>query len=179
MNKKPPDKYRTMKCPFVNIIKNKKNIRKIFDVVQRAHKLVIHTYQFLRLWILDYHHHNKQLPTIDENTIRMCFKVLQQDSCGPKPKGNNLLLLNEFEQFYKNEYGKLGYVNKIDGNNLSQILGYCATDMLTNIENNIKQNFVKYIKRFVNSSFKKSICEQLRLHPLRKRKVPRIRSEKL
>lgn len=158
---KPHVKYRTMKCPFVDIIKNKKNICKIFDTVQRTHKLVIHTYQFLRLWILDYYHHNKQLPTIDENTIRMCFKVLLLDSRGPKPKGTNLLLLNEFEQFYKNEYSKLEYDNKIDGNNLSQILGYCATDMLTNIENNIKQNFVKYVKRFVNSSFKKSINEQL------------------
>jgi hypothetical protein len=30
-----------------------------------------------------------------------------------------------------------------------------ATDMLTNIENNVKMNFFKYVNRFVNSSYKK------------------------
>jgi hypothetical protein len=30
-----------------------------------------------------------------------------------------------------------------------------ATDMLTNIENNVKLHFLKYVNRFVNSSFKK------------------------
>jgi len=30
-----------------------------------------------------------------------------------------------------------------------------AEDMVTNIENNIKQNFFTYVKRFVNASFKK------------------------
>lgn len=50
-------------------------------------------------------------------------------------------------------YKHLGCENKLDGINLSQILIYTATDMLTNIENNIKLHFFKYVKRFVNSSF--------------------------
>lgn len=36
-----------------------------------------------------------------------------------------------------------------------KFLSYMATDMLTNIENNIKMNFIQYVRRFVNSSFKK------------------------
>ena len=45
--------------------------------------------------------------------------------------------------------------DKIDGTNLSHILGFMETDMITNIENNIKMHFIKYVKLFVNSSFKK------------------------
>jgi len=50
----------------------------------------------------------------------------------------------------------------IDGLNLSHILSYIATDMVTNIENNIKLNFVSYVKRFTNSSFKLNHEEQIK-----------------
>ena len=36
-----------------------------------------------------------------------------------------------------------------------------SIDMLTNIENNIKLHFIKYVFRFVNSSFKKQNNELL------------------
>ena len=40
----------------------------------------------------------------------MCFRALLIKSCGPKPKGNNLNLYDEFLDFYNDEYKKLGYV---------------------------------------------------------------------
>ena len=152
-NQKPSVKYRTVKCSLKTIIKKKKNILKIHDVMIKTHKLIIHTYQFLRLWILEHYHQNKDIPAITIDIIKMAFKSLTLDSTGPKPKGNNLKLYNEFKDFYENY--KLYFSKKTDSTNLSQILGYMATDMLTNIENNIKLNFMNYIRRFVNSSFKK------------------------
>ena len=64
-------------------------------------------------------------------------------------------MLEEFEKFYQEHYKNLNYENKINGSYLSQILNSMAVDMLTNIENNIKLHFFKYLNRFVNSSFKK------------------------
>ena len=155
MMKDPPDKYRTMKCPLKNIIIDQRNTETLFDAVQRTHKLVIQAYQFIRLWILKKYHDKKNIPEITEDTIKMTFKTLSEKSIGgPKPKGENAELLNEFAKFYKDEYSKMEY-KKISALNLSQILGYMAIDMLTNIENNIKLNFISYVKRFVNSSFKK------------------------
>ena len=49
--KKPPDKLRTMKCSFNSIFKNKELTDNIFDAVNRTNQIVIHTYQFLRLYI--------------------------------------------------------------------------------------------------------------------------------
>jgi len=152
---KPPDKYRTGKCSLEYIIKDTKTKDKLFDAVVRTHKIIIHSYQFLRLWLLKLYHNKKELPVITVDIIKMVFKTLIKESAGPKPKGKNLEMLNEFKQFYYDEYKKLDCKNKLDGSNLSQILGYMATDMITNIENNIKLNFVSYVKRFVNSSFKK------------------------
>lgn len=159
MKKQPDkqDKYKTLKCSFNMIFKNKDLTPKIFDAVNRTHQIIIHTYQFIRLWLLHKYHNNKNLPIIDKNVIKMAFKALVKESSGPKPKGNNLKLYNKFIKFYNNTYKKLGYKDKIDANNLSQILGYISTDMVTSIENNIKNNYQKYLNRYIRSSFKKNM----------------------
>jgi len=160
-SKKPPDKYRTIKCSLKSIVNNELNQTKLFDACYRTHQIIIHTYQFLRLWILNKYHNKENIPLITDDTIKMAFKSLLKDSQGPKPKGTNLSLYNEFKKLYDDEYKKLNYENKLDGVNLSQILGYMSIDMLTNIENNIKLHFIKYVNRFVNSSYKKQNNELL------------------
>jgi hypothetical protein len=153
--KKAPDKITTIKCPLKLILKDEKYKSIIFDACYRTNQIVIHTYQFLRLWILNKYNNNEQIPIIDENLIKMCFKSLIKESRGPKPKGNNSKLLEEFKNFYTHNYKILGLENLIDGSYLSQVLNNMAVDMKTNIENNIKLHFFKYVNRFVNSSFRK------------------------
>ena len=98
--KKPPDKLRTMKCSFNSIFKNKELTDNIFDAVNRTNQIVIHTYQFLRLYI-SYQYHKKQvIINIDENTIKMAFKIFIDKSCDPKPKGDNLEIFNIFTKFF-------------------------------------------------------------------------------
>lgn len=152
--KKPPDPIRTVKSSFKSIIKPELNQGIIFDAVNRTHQIVIHTYQFLRLWILNKYHTNQELPIITTDIISMAMKALVPPSAGPKPKGTNLKYYNEFLLFYNDTYKSLNYETKISGSNLSQILGYMTTDIITNIENNVKLNFISYVKRFVNSSFR-------------------------
>jgi len=64
--KKPPDKLRTVKCSFKDIIKDKNNINVIFDAVIRTNKIISYTYQFLRLVILYLYDRNKQIIDINE-----------------------------------------------------------------------------------------------------------------
>ena len=153
--KKPPDKITTVKCPLKLILKNNEHKTILFDACFRTNKIVIHTYQFLRLWILNKYHNKVTIPEISENTIKMIFKAITCESKGPKPKGDNLTLFNEFKLFHNEHYKNLGLNEKLNGLHLSQILNNMATDMLTNIENNVKLHFFKYVNRFVNSSFKK------------------------
>jgi len=153
--KKPPDPLRTVKTSFKSIIKPELNQEIIFDAVNRTHQIVIHTYQILRLWILNKYHSNEIIPIITTDIISMAMKALVPQSAGPKPKGTNLNYYNEFLLFYNDTYKSLNYETKISGSNLSQILGYMTTDIITNIENNVKRNFISYVKRFVNSSYKK------------------------
>lgn len=151
--KKPPDKYKVIKIPLKSIIRDDRLTPKLLDAVVRSNKLIIHVYQFIRLWILKRYHDSKIIPEITKDIIQMVFKALTIKSVGPNPKGENEKYYEEFKEFYETEYKKLGYNNKLDGTHLSQIIGYTSTEMVTAIENNIKANFLNYIKRFVNVSY--------------------------
>lgn len=148
---KPPDKYRCIKLPIQKIIKSDLPIdvlERINDAVSRTNTITTNSYFLLRLWVLQKYHNNQEIPIITEDTIRMSMKSLVKASAGPKPKGNNLALLQEFQNTGNSIF------TLQDGKNLSAILDYYATTMITAIENNIKMHFIDYIKRFVNSYFK-------------------------
>ncbi len=154
--KKPPDKDKiiNVKCNFNKILRNNDHKKYLFDVCFRTNKIVIQTYQFLRLWILEHYHRNINIPIITDDTIKMAFSALTfTDKGGNIPKGKNLMMLNDFKNFFNQHCLNLNF-EKINSSYLSQILNSMATDMITNIENNIKMHFFKYVKRFVNSSFK-------------------------
>jgi len=152
--KKPPDKYKCIKVPFSSITQDSTIKSKLFDCVIRTNRITIKTYQLIKLWVLTKFHNDLDIPTITEDTIRMAQKSILEKSAGPKPKGNNLKLFDEFQ--------KLHTFTLENGCNLSQILSYNAISILTSIENNIKRNYFNYVKRFVNSYFKSKYQEQLK-----------------
>lgn len=127
----------------------------LLDAICRTHQIYIHVCHLIRLYILDKYHKKEQIPKITINFISMAFKVISKNCKGGNtPKGANLKLLNNMKLFYMSDYKKLGYTKKISGKNLSHIFNYMKTDILTNIENNVKMHFMSYVKRFVNSSFR-------------------------
>lgn len=151
---KESQKLRTLKIPLKSILRKHIDIGIIEDVKERTNQIVINSYQFIRAYVLHQYYSKSPIDIITHDSISMVFKTLLKPGPGPKPKGENALLVVAYTKFY-NDYLKNRGIEIMDGNNLSFILGYMATDMLTNIENNIKLNFIKYINRFVNSSFKK------------------------
>lgn len=154
--KDPPDKYTVLKVPLSQIIDGDIVLERLTNASIRLNKLIVHAYQFLELWILHKYHNNKPIPEITEDIIQMLCKALTLKSSGPNPKGINKQYHEEFLKFYETNYKKLGYHDKISGKNLSQMLVYTATSILTGIENNIKNNFMKYIQRFINNSHKET-----------------------
>ena len=73
--KKPPDKIVSVKCPLKLILKNSENKILLFDACFRTNQIVIHTYHFLRLWILYKYKNNLLIPEITKDTIKMAFKA--------------------------------------------------------------------------------------------------------
>jgi len=156
--KEPPDKYRCLKLPISSILyKDNKEVKENMEILQKAiirtNVITSKTYFLLRLWVLHKYHNNQEISEITTDTISMCMKSIMKSSSGQKPKGNNAILLEEFKILNSFELE--------DGSNLSSILDYYSTTMITAIENNIKMRFFDYIKRFVNSYFKHLYQEEI------------------
>lgn len=155
LTKKPPDKYKCLKLPVSSILRTTEpNTHTILQTaIQRTNAITTKTYFLLRRWVLEKYHSNKPIPEITTNTISMCAKSIMKPSAGPKAKGNNLVLLQEFQA--------LNTFELEDGKNLSSSLDYYYVTMLTSIENNIRVHYFDYVKRFVNSFFKNLHQEKL------------------
>ena len=57
--------------------------------------------KFNAFGFLTKYHSNKEIPIINESTIKMAFKAIVKSSRGPKSKGENKKLLEEFQELYK------------------------------------------------------------------------------
>jgi hypothetical protein len=174
VKKEPPDKYRCLKVPISSILKKNEEMENIMKILQnavyRSNAITTKTYFLLRIWVLHKYHHNQEIPEITEDTISMCMKSILLPSSGEKPKGNNALLLKEFQSLHSFDLE--------DGGNLSSILDYYKITMLTSIENNIKLHFFDYIKRFVNSYFAHKYREQLENKQFKKQFYQEIQTVK-
>ena len=113
--------------------------------------LVIHTYQFIRLYVLDKYTKNQALPTIDETFILYCIKSLDsRDNRGKK--GKDTELLEVLEKFYKTEYQPLLNHEKTNLKNTTFLLPYLATQIHTSLHNNFQEHFIQHFLRFINKT---------------------------
>ena len=65
-----------IKTNIKNIIKSKTFLNKINDTVIKVNKIIIHTYNYLKLYLLHLYETNQEFPILDDSFIRMIIKVL-------------------------------------------------------------------------------------------------------
>jgi len=158
--KKKEDNYyfmKTVKDNIKNIIKADSTTSIINDLAIKTNKIVIHSYQFIKLYCLDLYKNNKPFPKIDKEFICDVFKVITIRKCGSGGYTDEKMpqQLKDLTLFYKDHYKstcdekEILYYDK-----MSYILAYEAIDMITNIENNIREHFIQHLNKFVNISFK-------------------------
>ena len=144
--------YKTFKIPLKTILINRDTIQPVINhLVFEINDLVIHTYQFIRLYVLDKYTKNQPLPTIDETFILYCIKTLgTRDNRGKK--GKDTELLETLEQFYKTEYQLLLNHEKTNLKNTTFLLPYLATQIHTSLHNNFQEHFIQHFLRFINKT---------------------------
>jgi hypothetical protein len=145
------------KCPLIDIVKNNNIYNFIINTVPIINKIVTQIGQFLNLFLIDKYDNNNKFPYIDENFIKTIIKIItkRQDTRGKPPSENTKELMKELKTFYDNKYKICINDNDIqDDTKLNFIMAYEVIDIITGIENNIKEHFLDYINKFVNHSFK-------------------------
>ena len=157
--KKDEDNFDFMKCNkdnINNVIKDDKILTIINDLVNRTNKIVIHSYQFIKLYFSYLYSVNIAFPLIDKEFICDVFKVITIRKCGSGGYTENNMpeQLKKLSVFYKEHYintlcdNEIIYYDK-----LSYILAYEAIDMTTNINNNIQEHFIDHLNKYVHIIF--------------------------
>ena len=154
------------KTPLKNIVKSDDLNNKINEVVYRVNKIVIHTCQFLNLYLIYLFDNNIEFPDIDEKFIKTIFNIItiKVDGRGKKPSDNTEKQIKILEDFYTKHYKQCIIDSDIINiDKLSYILAYEAIDIVKNIKNNITEHFKDYVNKFVNQSFDvKSVNQNIR-----------------
>ena len=160
LEEKPPDDFfKCVKVPLQHVLKHKAlNQPKINDVVMKAHQIVIHTLQFMKLYLTDYFHTHQSLPKVDKMFVNCCMKIVcvKKTKQGKAPKQEVKELKEHLASFHATHYKDLTCHEPITYTCMNTVLDYLTIDILTMYENNIKQHYVEYVERYVNVVWKKS-----------------------
>jgi hypothetical protein len=165
---KPPEFFKSIKTSLKSVLKHPEiNIKILNDAVVKSNKIVIHTLQFLKLYLLDYYENNNQtLPDISKELINNSMKVVcgQKTEKRGKPANKETIELKDtLISFFNQHYLPLTQNDPIDYAGLNTILDYLKEDVITMYENNIQLHYVEYVERYVNVVWKKKlIMEKIR-----------------
>jgi len=91
--KKPPDLselgfYKCVKVPLTHVLKNPDvNLEKLNNTAIKANKIIVHTLQFMKLYLIHFYEENGSLPIIDKEFVNSCMKIL----CVEKSSGRPIL----------------------------------------------------------------------------------------
>jgi len=150
------DYMKTNKDNIKNVIRDENLLPLINDITIRTNKIVIHSYQFLKLYLLHLYENNQPFPVLDKEYICDIFKVITKRKCnsGGYTEEKMPEQLKTLTYFYKNNYSLTIANNEVlYYDKLPYILAYEAIDMITNINNNIQEHFIDHLNKYVNITF--------------------------
>ena len=163
LEEKPPDPseqvYRIFKCPLKCVLKKYDTLHPIIEkAVLDINEIVILTYQFIRMYLLDKFNHNQELPKINKQFVLDVIKTVSspKSNSGQKTKEENIKNANDkadMKQFYNDVFYKL-VDKKPCYSNKTFILAQTANEMITCINTNISTHFVKHLFKYINCLFK-------------------------
>ena len=142
--------YKTFKIPLKSILYNRDVVQPVINHwVFEMNDLMIHSYQFIRLYMLHCYSNKITLPEIDTTFILYCIKALGTRS-NQGVKSKNTDLLDKLEHFYTTEYQPTVQHDKANLKNTTFLLPYLATQIHTSLSNNVQEHFIQHLLRFIN-----------------------------
>jgi predicted metallopeptidase len=147
------DYMKTNKDNIMNVINYPAHINTINDIVVKVNKIVIHTYQFLKLYLIHLYNNKKNFPLINEDFISYIFMVLTIRKCGSGGYTESTMpkQLKELTKFYNKYYKSLMANDEvIYYDKLNYVLAYEAIDIEKNINVNISEHFIQHLYKYIN-----------------------------
>jgi hypothetical protein len=152
------DNYKVIKTRLDKIIINRDYLKHINDIAFTVNHIVIHAYQFIKLYFTHLYENKIKLPFIDDHFVHLVFNTVsvKEDNKGRPPNDDTQEILSTLKDFY-NEH----YLPTIEDKNTipssyklqNNILNYEATDVVKNINNLISLTYFKKIKTILFHNF--------------------------
>jgi hypothetical protein len=176
IKEKPPDYFKSVKTSLKSIIKHPDiNTKKINDAVLKSNKIVIHTLQFLKLYLLHHYELHSSLPPVNHLLINTTMKILcdvKEDKRGRPKKEATANKYETLTAFYQEHYQPTIQSDNLNYTYLNNVLEYLTEDIQTMYENNIQLHYVDYVERYVNVVWKQKYLTD-KIRKLGKTKVER------
>jgi hypothetical protein len=144
--------YTTIKTTLKSVLHNHNDVQPVItNLVFEMNDLMIHSYQFIRLYVLKCYNNKQPLPDINEKFILYCIKVLGEKTNSGRPE-KDTSMLETLQEFYDNEYQPLLNHEKTSLKHKSNMLPYLATQLHTSLSNNTQERFIQHFLRFINKT---------------------------
>ena len=151
------DFMKTNKDNINNIIRDQETLKIINNLAIKTNKIVIHAYQFIKLYCIHLFENNLDFPEFDKEYILDVFKSITTRKCGSGgyTKDNMPQQLKELTEFFEEHYKDTMVPNEeLLYDKMSYILPYEAIDMTTNIYINVRERYLQQLNKLVNITFK-------------------------
>jgi hypothetical protein len=140
--------HSTIKTSLSNIIKDMEIYNSIMDAVLDVNKIVIMTNLFINAYLTHCYKNNEQFPTINQNFILYAQQMVSKSNGS---NHNEIELRSKMIRFYKDHFKDcIENTDIISRSHINVCLSYEVKNMLTMMENNITEHFIRYINKFVN-----------------------------
>ncbi len=144
--------YTTIKTTLKSVLHNHNDVQPLItNLVFEMNDLMIHSYQFIRLYVLKCYNNKQPLPEINEKFILYCIKVLGEKTNTGRPE-KETSMLETLQEFYDKEYQPLLNHEKTSLKHKSNMLPYLATQLHTSLSNNTQERFIQHFLRFINKT---------------------------
>jgi transposase len=132
--------YKTYKTKLKNIVKNDETLEVIEKLVVTNNLIVYHTYQYIKLFLIDCYDKSQKLPILDTNFIVNIMKTIAttKDNTGRPPSQETKVQRQKFQVFYDLHYKPLLSHNEpLFYTGLNNVLEFAFLKMLSNIKKDI------------------------------------------
>ena len=144
--------YTTIKTTLKSVLHKHNDVQPVItNLVFEMNDLMIHSYQFIRLYVLKCYNNKQPLPEINEKFILYCIKVLGEKTNTGRPE-KETSMLETLQEFYDKEYQPLLNHEKTSLKHKSNMLPYLATQLHTSLSNNTQERFIQHFLRFINKT---------------------------
>jgi len=154
--------YTTRKTSIKSIVKHPDMLKTINDAVIMVNKIRIHTYHFLKMYVLYSFFADNKIPTITPHFIMCIMKTLcYRDARGRNPSEETQEINIKLQDFYDSEYEPTMSmsIDKLQYTYLNTVLDYESGAIYTNFCNHIKNHYYDFVNKFVNRCFNKKAAE--------------------